>query len=322
VPASKSRSNITIKSRIIEKLSKEFSEYLKSDGVRLPKEATKVSSCAPSANTESDDEWGSDEDDVEQDEISFPEMTQSIETAIHELGGSVIPKLNWSSPKDATWINGGTLKCQYPGDVYLLLKSSDFVMHDLLTIGKNQENNVSDCHLVLRKWCNLHASMEFRCFVYNTNLVAICQRNHTQHYKHVVRDRMLFRSQIMDFFDDYITENFRLENYIFDVYIDKQERVWLIDFNVWGRQTDGLLFEWDELDQLAGLPIVESGVSPPEMLGDLDNAHPVIRVVETENAIRHDPLASYRAPTDAVDLATVGGAEFEEFMKLCENPKF
>ena len=31
------------------------------------------------------------------------------------------------------------------------------------------------------------------------------------------------------------------------MYIDKRERVWLIDFNPFGRRTDSLLFSWDEL---------------------------------------------------------------------------
>jgi len=41
-------------------------------------------------------------------------------------------KLNWSAPKDAVWATAsGLLKVVTPQDVYLLLKSSDFVAHDL-----------------------------------------------------------------------------------------------------------------------------------------------------------------------------------------------
>ena len=36
------------------------------------------------------------------------------------------------SAQDAAWVNGGnTLQCSSPADVYLLLKSSDFIQHDL-----------------------------------------------------------------------------------------------------------------------------------------------------------------------------------------------
>lgn len=98
---------------------------------------------------------------------SFPELEAEMREAIAELGGAVFPKLNWSAPKvrlplrlsplarafasgphycapppspppaahsaqDATWISTtGTLKCDSPSEVFVLLKSSDFVVHDL-----------------------------------------------------------------------------------------------------------------------------------------------------------------------------------------------
>jgi len=43
----------------------------------------------------------------------------------------VVPKLDWSAPKDATWISAtNSMECRTPNDVYLL-KSSDFITHDL-----------------------------------------------------------------------------------------------------------------------------------------------------------------------------------------------
>ncbi len=35
-----------------------------------------------------------------------------------------------------------------------------------------------------------------------------------------------------------------------NIYIDSWERVWIVDFNVWGARTDGLLFDWKELMML------------------------------------------------------------------------
>ena len=45
----------------------------------------------------------------------------------------MVPKLNWSAPKDATWISlkQNSMECNTPNDIYLLLKSSDFITHDL-----------------------------------------------------------------------------------------------------------------------------------------------------------------------------------------------
>lgn len=320
------RTNVTIKSIVLDPPDT-FLEYLMSDGVRLPEGANKVSSCAPTGENA---DWSSDEegdDDESEDSgasqlFSFPELNDQIQTAIKELGGAVMPKLNWSSPKDAAWLNLGSLKCKYPGDVYLLLKGSDFVMHDVLHAFDGVADNGDkptklELKLTLRKWCNLHPSMEFRCFVFEHQIVAISQRNHTQHFPHLTRDRMLIRSQIIEFFDDVVHERFPLTSYTFDVYIDKMERIWLLDFNVWGSQTDALCFEWEELMELARQPFEVSDVP------SLDNVNPEIRVVQTENEIHHDPLASYRAPIDTVEIAGMTGGDaskFDEFMKMCKKP--
>ena len=42
----------------------------------------------------------------------FPEVRERIAAAIAQLGGQVVPKLNWSCPSDATWLNpAATLAC-------------------------------------------------------------------------------------------------------------------------------------------------------------------------------------------------------------------
>ena len=62
----------------------------------------------------------------------FPDFDQQIKNAIEDLGGKVFPKLNWSSPRDASWIGlNASLHCFSVQDVYLLLKSSSFISHDL-----------------------------------------------------------------------------------------------------------------------------------------------------------------------------------------------
>jgi hypothetical protein len=178
---------VTIRSIVIP-LEDEFLNYILSDGLRLPA-GTNVSSCAQ-FDRKCDCDWSSSSSCHDDDgnssvgnckEYSFPELNAKIEAAIHRLGGAVLPKLNWSAPKDGTWINEGTLKCQTAGDVYILLKSSDFVCHDLLhafskCVSEDEfQQDVTEAqdvqyHLVLRKWCNIHVSMEFRCFVLEKSL--------------------------------------------------------------------------------------------------------------------------------------------------------
>ena len=66
------------------------------------------------------------------------------------------------------------LKCTSPVDVYLLLKSSDFVQHDLdldlifdgCDPADRAETTASyELELVLRKWYPVDRARELRCFV-------------------------------------------------------------------------------------------------------------------------------------------------------------
>lgn len=74
------------------------------------------------------------------------------------------------------------LKCTSPADVYLFLKSSDFVAHDLdpATVfeGCVDQEEVPDkplpsyeLELVLKKWYNIETSRELRCFVRENILI-------------------------------------------------------------------------------------------------------------------------------------------------------
>lgn len=310
------RKNVTLRSQSIC-LPPSFKEYLLSDGVRLPIGA-KTSGILDFGGSDTSDwsEDGSqagdgDTDDglSKEEDIDFSGLCREIQQAIDNLGGEVVPKLNWSSPRDAVWVNGNSLKCKAPGDVFLLLKSSDFCSHDLQYAMKEvsdpNENDTVELELVLRKWCNFFPSQEFRCFVRDGELIAVSQRHHSQSFQHLVRDQYLFRSLVIEFFDEIVKPNYATSNYVFDVYIDKKERVWLVDFNVWGRRTDALLYTWAELSG-ADSDIVE------------------IRVVQSEKEVRADPLSSYRAPIDTLYMTSLTGgdsAKFDEFMGLCEKPR-
>ena len=359
--------------------------------MRLPEGAERLSSCAPegedggwssSDDHDHDHDHEEDEDDGgigigsggggggEEERPSFPELNSRIEEALADLGGAALPKLSWSAPRDATWLNGGTMRCETPGDVYLLLKSSDFVMHGLLHPfdggngggdgGGGTASSSSVRHdLVLRKWSHLHPSQEFRCFVSDRTLLAISQRHHSQRYPHLGdgRERFRIRSSLVAFFGEYVRDRFAggtVPRYSFDTYLDREGRVWLIDFNPWSGRTDPLLFGWEELIRMAGGGDPD-GSDGQDGSGDEDEdededgegseeegkageredeeedeedeeegmgARPILRIVETEREVRPDPLSSYRAPIDTVDLAgdLDGATSFARFMEMCERP--
>jgi hypothetical protein len=145
------------------------------------------------------------------------------------------------------------MECSTPNDIYLLLKSSDFVTHDLAhAFDDTADQSASPdpeiaYHLVLRKWINLNPSVEFRCFVRNRQLIALCQRD-LNHFDFLFNMQDKLRQTIQDFFDSKLRDTFPDPNFTFDVYIPPpHDRVWVVDFNPWAMRTDPLLFSWMEL---------------------------------------------------------------------------
>ena len=80
------------------------------------------------------------------------------------------------------------LKCTSPADVYLFLKSSDFVSHDLdpkmvfdgcnnaseSTLDEDSSQPLYELELVLKKWYMIEKSREFRCFVREGMFIGKC----------------------------------------------------------------------------------------------------------------------------------------------------
>jgi hypothetical protein len=137
----------------------------------------------------------------------------AIQQAIDQLGGQVLPKLNWTAPKDATWMLAGeTMRCSEVSEILILLKASDFISHDLNCAFEHccdqEEMKQSELQIVLnlRKWSNLIPSREFRVFVKNLNIVGICQRDHRNYYPHLNEpdSQRTIQNSIEDFFEDVV----------------------------------------------------------------------------------------------------------------------
>jgi len=100
-----------LKSRSIT-LSSEFLSWLQTDGVILPP-SVELSSTGHERTQHEDgeDDWEIEwQRRVEKESIcssysssSFPAFEAALTEAIAELGGAVVPKLNWSVPRDAAW---------------------------------------------------------------------------------------------------------------------------------------------------------------------------------------------------------------------------
>lgn len=247
------------KSRVIP-LTTKFVEYLRADGIVLPPEAV-----APTEDAHLDDNFSDSGEEEADPSIEWQDIHTKIKDTIAEFGGIVTPKLNWSAPKDATFMNAtNDLQCRTPNDIYLLLKSSDFITHDLdhpfddcvpdntdETTPSTEDSPLPEVpySLVLRKYVNFNPSLEFRCFVRNRVLLCMTQRDQN-HFDFLFPMREMLRSRIQSFFDDKLKDTFPESNFVFDVYLPQPHtRVWLIDINPWAQRTDPLLYSWLEILQ-------------------------------------------------------------------------
>lgn len=176
-----------------------------------------------------------------------------------------------------------SLKCSTPADVFLLLKSSDFVSHDLgnpyVAFRDSDDNRIvprtvvpddppEQLYLILRKWIEIEPSLEFRCFVRERRLVGISQRDTFNYYPFLPAMKEEVQPAIESLWQDVVLPNFdetncenrgtlrsrshpdACEPVTFDVYLSRRSaglKALVVDFNPFAYYTDALLFDWDEL---------------------------------------------------------------------------
>ncbi|XP_033104064.1 cell division cycle protein 123 homolog [Anneissia japonica] len=282
--------NLTISSKVLV-LPPEVKSYLLADGIVLPEEDNYRSTADTSEDEE--DDW--DDGNQESQPPKFVEFEATVKQAIEALGGSVFPKLNWSAPRDASWIAfGNTLKCEGLNEILLLLKSSDFITHDLTRpfdcchdSGTHSSDSVQ-YELVLREWCSLAQSMEFRVFVKQGVIVGISQRDFTNYFPELKNIAARLPREIQRFHSRHIAGKFTLQNYVFDVYRRATNNYLLIDFNPFGEVCDSLLFSWEEL-------------RTRQVDGTQED---IFRYVMQQEGVKPNPYGQYRVPTDVIDIAT------------------
>ncbi|KAF7246701.1 hypothetical protein EYD10_07390 [Varanus komodoensis] len=178
--------------------------------------------------------------------------------------------------------------------------------------------------LVLRKWCELIPGAEFRCFVKENKLIGISQRDYTQYYEHISKQKEEICRCIQEFFQKHIQYKFFNEDFVFDVYRDSMGRVWLIDFNPFGEVTDSLLFTWEELRSGNSLKEDQSEAAA------MEQDYPAFRCTNSNLTVQPSPYLSYRLPKDFVDLSTGEDVHklidllklVSEFCKLRDAEKF
>jgi hypothetical protein len=292
----------SIRTRFVQ-LPEEFVSYLLEDGLFLPEDSDamprRTQVRVPQLEADGYSEWEVEEEDGPDAPPvpTFPALAAEVEAAIEGLGGAVLPKLNWSAPKDTAWIaTTGSMKCRSFGEVALLLKASDNVVHDLCNAFDSCEDKSMErpaqVVLALRKWYDVRPEMEFRGFVRGNALLGVCQREVTGFYEPLLGREDELSDLVLDFFLDNLKDEFGGGDYTFDVNITKENKVKLIDFNTWRGSTLPLLFGWEEL---------EAKLSEAEAQGTALHPHVDFRIVTSAGLVQLGLRAGTGVPIDFVN---------------------
>ncbi|WVW85072.1 hypothetical protein I302_107108 [Kwoniella bestiolae CBS 10118] len=286
----------------------EFLHWLEADSIFLPEgsEGRYVSETSSSTRQRSTSNASSSSSSSDAPEYHLPKLNAAIREVIEKYDGAVFPKLNWTAPKDAAFIlpqtASGPLHCTSPSDVYLLLKSSDFISHDLdpqrAYAGCDEEaqgGSRPKLELVLKRFLDVNPSREIRCFVRNNTLIGITQRD-SVFYDHLQLEdpRTKICDTVRAFWEDEIRENYGGgHDYIFDLYLSPNlDSAQIIDFQPYRPSVDPLLFTYEEL-----LSILNSSLQPLSSSSDALETQrdrlPIFRIIDSQA----HPSTSRNAPT-------------------------
>ena len=127
-------------------------------------------------------------------------------------------------------------------DVLNVLLTSERLFLDL----KDWLNHGGREQMILRKWDDsLCSDKEFRAFIQNNELKAICQDERFALFQDLVDNKDLYEKLINDYFKTALQPLMKIPNYIADFCILKNNEVKLIEFSPFLRCTSACLFRWD-----------------------------------------------------------------------------
>jgi len=291
----------------------------------------------------------------------FPDVESALTEAIARFGGEgsredgggglVFVKLSWSAPMDAGWaMPDGMCACATPGHVFKLLKASDLAQYDVDAWKRASAVAAGDATLpplplalVVRPWYHVHLSREWRVFIAERGVVAICQRHVDHVFPHLAdaAAQAEVSSLLEPLCVGVVAPAVPLRDFVVDAYVDRRGRAWVIDVAPWGGDTDPLLFTWEELEahrcggcKEGGIRVPEgaewtpacehAGLDPAAAMGGAAAAPPhvaaiPVRIVEAGAAAAHVPsrkLGAHAYPDDLLRLAHEEGGLIGALQRL------
>ncbi|KAF1741183.1 hypothetical protein MXB_536, partial [Myxobolus squamalis] len=141
--------------------------------------------------------------------IEITRFKTNINHCIKKYNGNVFIKLLWSSPKDSGWLmlNGKAIASSFD-DICLMLKNSDR-LHEAITSIKGLNPLLK---LAVRKCIEIDYSMEFRCIIKDSTLIACCQRDLSTFYPFLENEKDNIISSITIFLQDRFFPLWKHEN--------------------------------------------------------------------------------------------------------------
>ena len=127
-------------------------------------------------------------------------------------------------------------------DVLNVLLTSERLFLDL----KDWLNHGGREQMILRKWDDsLCSDREFRAFIQNNELKAICQDERFALFQNMIDNKDLYEKLINEYFKKALQPLMKIPNYIADFCILQNNEVKLIEFSPFLRCTSACLFRWD-----------------------------------------------------------------------------
>ena len=176
------------------------------------------------------------------------------------------------------------------------MKSSDRISSDFQQL---RNSSAVTPTLALQRWCNYYPSMEFCLYIADSRLIAISQRDTSVFYPFLLEHRERISALLNAFVKERVVGRFPVAWLAMDVYIDKKNKVWVVNLSPFNEAMNSALFSIEELRSLA------------EVQQD-----PVMRVVEEEAATLPSEQMFYQIP---LDMHSLGSAE--EVVSYIDNLK-
>ena len=122
-----------------------------------------------------------------------------------------------------------------------LLVMSDRIQGDLkLCLEKSEPLN-----LIIREFVPFPVENELRGFVWKNRLTALSQYNNVAYLPNMSRDKQAIEKKVRSCMEKFITAvGEKLENFVVDIVLDNDGKVWIVEINPFGELAGSCLFSW------------------------------------------------------------------------------